>query len=250
MADKILIVDDEVSFRSELRDFLEGFEIVEASSGEEALELLKRAHEIKVVILDVMMPRLNGIDVLAKIKETDPDLGIIILTGYSSKTVAIEALKAHADDYIEKPTDVGRIKESVERLLELKGSGGVDSGGMKGKIEKMTAFIERNCYKKIGLNDVAGAVYLSPKYISKIFKDKMGIGFREYKLKIKMEKAKEFLKKDSLNVGQISDKLGYENIESFTSQFKKIAGSTPTAFRKKIEKQKRKKRWPRKTKTG
>jgi two-component system, response regulator YesN len=243
MLNKILVVDDDDNFRAELKDYLEEYPVLEASSGEEALRLLKRAHDIEVVLLDVMMPRINGIDVLTEIKKTDPNLAIIILTGYSSKDVAIEALKAHADDYIEKPMDVARIKESIEKVLEIKRSeGSMGEDGIDGKIEKVKRFIETNCYKKITLDDVAKVVFLSPKYLSETFKEKLGVGFSEYKLKIKTDKAKELLQKTALNVNQVSDKLGYENPESFIRQFKKFANCTPTEFRNKIRNKKSKAR--------
>ncbi|MFA5351557.1 MAG: response regulator, partial [Candidatus Omnitrophota bacterium] len=101
MADKILIVDDDDDLRSELVSLLEGYEVVEAGSGELALNILKKANEISLVILDVMMPGLNGLDVLAQIKKDNPRIKVIILTGHSSKDTAIEALKSRADDYIE-----------------------------------------------------------------------------------------------------------------------------------------------------
>jgi two-component system, response regulator YesN len=239
MPDKILLVDDDVNFRSELKDFLEGYEIIEASSGEDALKILKRANDINAVVLDVMMPRLNGLDVLAEIKKTDPDMGIIILTGYGSKDVAVEALKGHADDYIEKPAEVSGIRESIEKVLAAKHTGGRDDeGGIPGKIAQIKNFIERNCFKKISLNDAAQSVYLSPKYLSKIFKQEAGVGFSEFKLRIKTDKAKELLAKSALNVNQLSDKLGYENPESFIRQFKKFTKCTPTEFRKKIRSKK------------
>ena len=106
MSDKILLVDDDEAFRAELRDFLEGYDVVEASNGRQALALLQRANEISLVVLDVMMPGLNGIDVLREIKRADPNLGIIILTAYGSKDTVIDALKGRADDYIEKPLDM------------------------------------------------------------------------------------------------------------------------------------------------
>lgn len=237
MPDKILIVDDDEELRSELKDFLEGYEVVEASNGASALKLLKNANEIGLVILDVMMPGINGLDVLNEIKRTDPSLRTIILTGYSSKDVAIEALKGHADDYIEKPIDPHRLKETVERLLDSAyGKDGIDTSDIRGKIEKVKHFVERNCYKKTTLNDAAQSVYLSPKYLSRIFKQHTGIGFREYRLKIKIESSKDLLLKTAYNVNQITEKLGYENAESFIRQFRKFTGYTPTEYRKKSKK--------------
>lgn len=235
MAGKILIVDDDQEFREELKDALEEYGVIEASSGMAALELLRRANEIEVVILDVMMPGPSGTEILEEIRKTDPDLGIIILTGHSSKDIAIEALKGHADDFLEKPVDIDVLKETIEKLLTSKG-GKPDSTvlGLKGKIDKVKGFIERNCYKKITLKEAAESVYLSPKYLSRAFKEHAGVGFNKYKLKIKMSKAKELLAGSGYNVNQLSDKLGYENAESFIRQFKKLTKFTPTEFRKKI----------------
>ncbi len=243
MFDTILIVDDDVEFRQEFRESLEGYEVKEASSGQEAIGILKRANQIGVVILDVMMPGLSGTDVLREIKKTDPDLGIVILTGHSSKDIAIEALKGHADDYLEKPVDIERVKEVIEKFLDSKRSRNQmpDAGDIEDKIAKIKTFAERNCYKKISLKDAASAVCLSPKYLSRMFKQNTGSSFSDYRLKIKIEKAKELLLKTGYNVNQISDKLGYENTESFIRQFKKIARHTPTEYRMKLKKRKIKK---------
>lgn len=239
MADKILVVDDDDDLRSELCSLLEGYEVVQARNGEEALNILKRANEIGLVILDVMMPGVNGLDVLAEIKKENPKLKTIILTGHSSKDVAIEALKNKADDYIEKPIFIERIKEAVDKFLDPGSQGpGALPLDLKGKIDKIKRFVERNCYKKVTLEDAAKSIYLSSKYLSRIFKEEAGMGFSEYKLKIKIEKAKELLSKTAFNVNQISDKLGYENAESFIRQFKKLTKCTPTEFRKKSLKRK------------
>jgi two-component system response regulator YesN len=247
MPNKILLVDDDAGFRSELCDYLEGYETLQAPSGEEALKILKRANDIDVVVLDVMMPRVNGLDVLTEIKKNDPDMGIIIMTGFGSKDVAVEALKGHADDYIEKPTQVSGLRESIEKVLAAKRcEDPATETGIPGKIEQVKSFIERNCFKKISLNDAAQSVYLSPKYLSKIFKQHAKVGFSEFKLKIKIDKAKELLLKSALNINQISDKLGYENPESFIRQFRKFTQCTPTEYRKKMRKPKKTARLSRK----
>lgn len=238
MADKILIVDDDEDLRGELASFLDGYSVVQARNGEEALKILKRANEIGLVILDVMMPGINGLDVLAEIKKDNPSLKTVILTGHSSKDVAIEALKNRADDYIEKPLFADKIKEVVEKFLERGAADALHPPDLKDKIEKVKRFVERNCYKKTSLEDAAGSVFLSPKYLSRVFKERVGTGFNEYKLKIKIAGSKELLSRTGLNINQISDKLGYENTESFIRQFKKFTKLTPTGFRKKIQKKK------------
>ncbi len=238
MRNKVLIVDDDEILRRELRDFFDGEEVLEAESGEGALNILRRVNDIGVVILDVMMEGISGLDVLTAIKKNDPKLVVIIVTGTSSKETAIEALKSHADDYIEKPIDVKRLKDIVERFLDGESLDELNYHGIKAKIQRVKHFVEKNCYKKIRLNDVAIEVSLSPKYLSRLFKQQEGIDFSDYRLNIQMDRAKKFLVKLNYNVNQVAEKLGYENSESFSRQFKKIVHFTPTAYRNKIQKKK------------
>ena len=234
MAETLLLVDDDQELRDELKELFSGYQVLEASNGREALELLRKANEIDLVILDVNMPQLGGIEVLKEIKKTDPNVGIIILTGYSDKDTAIEALKGHADDYLEKPVDPEKMRRLIEKLLEKRHIGSdIDTTNTRGKIEKVKRFLERNCFKKANLTEAAKAVCLSPKYLSRIFKETTGESYVGYRLKIKIEKAKELLAQDGGNVSQIAYKLGYENPESLIRQFKKFTSKTPAAYRRK-----------------
>ena len=234
MANKILLVDDDAVFRSEFKDCFSEHEIIEASCGEEALKILKKPNVVDLVILDVSMPGLSGTEVLRQIKAMSPDLGIIILTGHSSEDIAIEALRAHADNYIEKPLDVDKTRQIIEDALlaAQNKKHHLSSGSPANKMDMVKDFIERNCYKKIGLEDAALEASLSPKYLSRAFKQVTGVGFGEYKLKIKIREARSLLKNTPYNINEISQKLQYENTESFIRIFKKLTGRTPTEYRK------------------
>ena len=155
-----------------------------------------------------------------------------MLTYKTTKDVAIQALKGHADDYLEKPLDIEKMLNLIKRFLLLKeGTGSIDVMDTKGKIERVKEFARRNCHKKISLEDAADIVYLSPKYLSRVFKQFEGMGFSEFKLKAKMEKAQDLLKTTGCTVEQISYQLGYENPESFIRIFKKYCNCTPTEYR-------------------
>ncbi len=237
MSYNILLIDDDAAFREEIAEYLEDYAIVEASSGEEALALLRKPHEIDLVILDVRMPGIHGTAVLKEIKKMAPDLGVIIFTGFSTKDVAIEALKGHADDYLEKPADIGKIKEVVHRLLDSKaGAPGTDATGTGGRVERVKSLIERNYDKKVTLKDAAATVCMSPKYLSRVFKEITQKSFVEYRLEIMVEKAKELLGGTERTVAQIAYELGYQNTESFLRQFKKYTGLTPKRYRQQVSK--------------
>ena len=114
----ILIVDDEMGPRESLKMILNPYyNVLTADRGAQAVELLKQ-HSIDLVTLDLKMPGFTGIHVLEKVKQHDPDIEAIIITGYGSLDTAIEGLRLGAFDYISKPFDVNHILALVRRGLE------------------------------------------------------------------------------------------------------------------------------------
>ena len=234
MADNILLVDDDKEFRSEFRDCFGEYEIAEASTAEEALVLLQKPNKIDLVLMDVQMPGMGGLKALRHVRAAAPSAAVIIMTGYSSKDVVLQALRGEASNYIEKPFDVDKARAIIEAVLaKTRGEEETALTDGKGKVEKVKNFLRRNCLKKVRLQDAAASVYLTPKHLSRIFKTYAGTGFNQYYLKCKIEKAKEMLSGTSYSVDHISQNLGYQNTASFIRQFKKLAGTTPTGFRAK-----------------
>jgi DNA-binding NtrC family response regulator len=113
---RVLLVDDEEEFVSALSErlMLRGIEVDSALNGEEALtKLVEKGFE--VVILDVMMPGLGGLEVLRQIKSTYPNTQVILLTGHGSTREGIEGMRLGAFDYLIKPVD---IEEMLEKMKE------------------------------------------------------------------------------------------------------------------------------------
>ena len=115
----ILIVDDEQSYRQLLSLVFEeqGNDIRTAMNGRQALEMLE-AQPADVIISDVKMPDMDGIEMLRAVRETLPDLGVILMTAFASVDTAREAFKLGADDFIQKPFDVEELKLIVKKTLE------------------------------------------------------------------------------------------------------------------------------------
>jgi two-component system response regulator YesN len=228
----ILLVDDDSEFREEFCELFEDYRFLEAQNGREALDLVQKANEIDLVILDVKLPDIRGTKVLQELKRLAPELPVIILTGYSTKDVAIEALKGNADDYIEKPVDLEKAEEIIGRLLQRGGAGAAETEGAKGKIARVESFVQRNYHKKVSLEEAAALVCLSPKYLSRLFRERIGQGFNEYRLRCKIEHSIELLRNTEATVNQIAWQMGYRNAESFIRIFKKVTGRTPSDLRR------------------
>jgi two-component system response regulator PilR (NtrC family) len=119
---RILIVDDEEVLRDVLDAVLrrEGFEVAMAASGEEALSILDEDDNIDLVILDIMLPGISGIDTLRAVRISNPSLPVIIITAFSSIDGAIEAMKHGAFHYIPKPFKNEEVILTVNKALEQK----------------------------------------------------------------------------------------------------------------------------------
>ncbi|SNB47220.1 cell wall metabolism sensor histidine kinase WalK [Geobacter sp. DSM 9736] len=115
----ILIVDDEAIIRDLCSKALRGYNVVEAGDGEEALRLF-RGGNFDLILTDVMMPKMGGIELLTRLKELEPTLVVIVMTGFADKDVILNALKADADDFIAKPLNLLQLRTTVEKALVKK----------------------------------------------------------------------------------------------------------------------------------
>lgn len=125
MADtKILVVDDESRMRKLIKDFLtnEGYLILEAKDGEEALDKYRRIDNIALIILDVMLPNLDGFEVLSQIRLQDKGLPVIMLTAKSTEEDELKGYDLGVDEYITKPFSPKILAARVEALLRRSGT--------------------------------------------------------------------------------------------------------------------------------
>ena len=116
---KILIVDDELIVRESLADWLkrDGHKVDTAASGEEALEKCKKTR-FDILLVDIKMEGMDGIELLKRVKEDDPDVAVVMITAYGSIPSAIEAMKSGAHDYLLKPFDPDELGVVIEKIIE------------------------------------------------------------------------------------------------------------------------------------
>ena len=118
---KLLVVDDDLHMRMMLEAVLEseGYSVVLAESGPEALAIMKE-EQPSLVLLDYMMPGMNGLDVLREIKKNHAQTDVIIVTGHGNEKLSIEMLNSGASDYIQKPFTMDKLLSSVKRVLSVR----------------------------------------------------------------------------------------------------------------------------------
>src|SRR6478609_7347527 len=115
----ILLIDDEKAIRKTLQEILtyEGFKVKEAGDGEEGLKMFNEK-TYDVVLCDIKMPKLDGIEFLTKANALNPDIPVVMISGHGTIETAVEAIKKGAYDYISKPPDLNRLLITVRNALD------------------------------------------------------------------------------------------------------------------------------------
>lgn len=116
---KVLVVDDDAELRATLSEILKGagYHIDEAPSGKEAIEKITDK-DFDIALLDLMMPKMSGIDVLKAIKKIKPKIRVIMITAFATVENAVDAIKKGASDYISKPFRIDDLLTTIRRVIE------------------------------------------------------------------------------------------------------------------------------------
>ena len=129
---KVLVLEDESSIRSFIVINLRraGYDVIEAETGEEALERLKENPDTKVALLDIMLPGIDGFEVCRRIRATNTRIGIIMLTARSQEMDKVTGLMTGADDYVTKPFSPSELIARIDALYRRLGNSQDDTGGV------------------------------------------------------------------------------------------------------------------------
>ncbi|MEE9390096.1 MAG: response regulator, partial [Candidatus Aminicenantaceae bacterium] len=121
MKDKILVIDDEAGIRSSLKGILEdeGYSVKTTETGEEGLNFLK-AQNFDLILLDIWLPKMDGIEALKKIKMLDEDTPVVMISGHGTVETAVKATKLGAYDFLEKPLTLEKVILTVKNALKQK----------------------------------------------------------------------------------------------------------------------------------
>ncbi|WNC13668.1 response regulator [Brevibacillus brevis] len=239
---KVLLVEDEQVIREGLKTLIEkvigGFTVAaEAADGNEALHYL-RTEMPDLIVTDIRMREVDGLAMIAKVREMYEDLPIVIISGYGDFQYAQKALKHKVTDYLLKPIDrielagtLEKIRQSLERKKQPRDPAPSGGGEERQIIRKVKAYIQDHTDGDLRLQTVAEVVHLHPIYLSQLFKTETGENISDYVTRMRMNRAKQLLRQTSLKVYDISRLVGYQSPKHFMIVFKKEVGMTPGSYR-------------------
>ena len=249
----VMIVDDEKYVRqgiiNETDWDLIGCEVVaEAPNGEIAYELAIK-HRPDLIISDIKMPKMNGIELARKVHERFPNTKIIFLTAYDEFEYARAAIKLGVSDYLLKPFKDGELEGSVQKLLHIHpmtmGSSDAQIEDeliqLKKKDEVENRYVQtaidyiENHFSDadFSISKLAESMGVSEGHISRLFKAQTDISIGNYLTRYRIKKAMNHLKDVQVKVYEVAEKVGYQDIAYFSNTFKKLVGRSPSDYQSK-----------------
>jgi two-component system response regulator YesN len=250
---KAILIDDEAWIREGLADHLDwkemGIELCGAfGDGSQALAYTLNA-EVHLILTDIRMPNMTGLEFIATLKEhaaQKPDLDrvkVVFLSGYDEFAYAQQALRFGAVDFLLKPAEAEDIERALLRAKNLwlqdsakpqhvrNQGGSADIEPVSYIIKKALNILNQRYTEDLQLAQVAEEVFVTPNYLSRLFKQETGQSFSECLSNLRLEKAKELLTTTTLKVYQIGEIVCYPNPRYFNEWFQKSTGLTPTEYR-------------------
>jgi len=237
---KLLIVDDEWLITDSLRSLEEwgerNIEVVgTAASGVEALAWLDKT-ELDMVITDIRMPDMDGLELLRQIYQRSPHIDVIIISGYEEFAYAKTALSYQAKGYILKPIDTDELFATVDALSPNPNEQREEPPKTYHEtiVERAIAFVSANLGRPLSLKETADQVHLTSHYFGQVFKSVMGDTFVNHLTRMRMEKACELLKNTELKQYEVGFQIGYSDPKYFSKVFFQSYGVTPKEYRQQL----------------
>lgn len=257
---KILVLDNDKWVLEGLGKLIErvdsSLERVVFTSSVDALEYAVKERPM-LIIADVEMPEMNGLEFCRRLRETyHPHM--IIISGYDKFHYAQEAISIGVSSYVLKPINQPKFIELLKQELR-----NIERERLEQKILEQNAFFVDIYMEKAGIQPFAGETdsvqYITDKmfaqdcgnvsldtvanacnihrnYLSILFKEKVGVNFKDYVLQYKMRRAKQLLGSSNIKMSKIAEELGYMDVKNFSRAFRSYTGQAPSEYRNQIRK--------------
>ena len=246
---RLLIADDEPTVRKGMLSCIDWEKFMigairEVKNGAEALEEAM-IFKPDILLTDIRMPVMDGIELTYHIREKLPACQIVIMSGYDEFSYAKKLMKMKVTEYLLKPVDEIELMNAVARMIKeieegrQNGSRTADSQPDRGKhqgkrsiVRTALRYLEEHCSTDVRLSEVAEVAFVSPNYLSKIFKEDMDMSFIDYLNHLRVEQAVQLLLNTNLKTYEIAEKVGYNDYKYFSAMIKKHTGLSPREHRR------------------
>ncbi len=239
---KVMAADDEAYIREALYKLIswEKMDCRLCAVCGNGRELLMKMEEERpdIIITDIRMPVMDGLEVCRYVYETCPETQVILLTAYSEFEYAKKAVSYGACEYVLKVSVLEELPKAVQKAVEKLRRSHEETAGKNAGTETMVTlykqveqYIEQNYTKRISLDEIAGDLHANRSYLSRLYKEKTGMNLFDVILKKRIEAAKDLLLNTEMKTYEISDAVGFDNAGYFSKVFKKQTGVSPKEFR-------------------
>ncbi|MBT9777981.1 response regulator [Clostridium sp. MCC353] len=252
---QVLVVDDEMIERMALarklkKHFGDTCQVIQAENGLEALRMFQE-NSIQIVIMDIGMPGMNGVEAAEQIRKLDKGAVIIFLTAYDEFSYAKRAISIRALEYLLKPCDDEELLPVIEEAMRQAGmnaeftepeqgvrfeeAAGQDEEINENRINQIAGilreYVKNHYMEEISMQDAARAMNYSDAYFCKLFKQCFGQNFTAYLTQVRMNEAKKMLQNKAVNIKDVSSGVGYTDSKYFSKVFKRMTGMLPSEYR-------------------
>ncbi len=249
-ANRIMIVDDDPALLEGLQLALQStWEVFTATTGLAARETFTGTSP-DLVLLDQRLPDIPGLTILRLINQMSPETGVILITGYGSEELAVQAFRGGVRDYIKKPIDLRELRARIELALQGQPAPkppplrieAMDSSTepspsarphLKG-LETAVAFIDTRLSTPLSLEQVSREAGMSKFRFCRHFKEVTGHTFRSYLTRRRIMRALELLRSGERSVSEVYLDVGFKDLSHFSRVFRRITGQLPSEFRRKL----------------
>ncbi len=220
----ILVVDDDDSLRELCSRVLQtlGYAVHTAALAEEALTLATQ-NSYRVVLLDLKMPGMDGMECLRQLKAQGCRADIVMITGYGNVPTAVEAMKVGARDFIEKPFGPVDLQAMLQDILARQQTAVSD--------DPIVAFIQTHATEIGSRKDVANRLGVSLERVSSCVQGQTNMSFRQFLHACRLYLAKRLLESTELDVSEIAVRAGFQTVQHFSRVFSKREGLSPKVYR-------------------
>lgn len=241
---RVMVVEDEEMIRKGIVmavDWvaLDCIVVGEAANGEQALAVAEDCQPT-LIITDLKMPKMDGLEMVRRLREAGSRAYVIILTAYDSFAYAQTAIRLGAVDFLLKPFHDGDLENAVLALqkriaaqtaLQPEPLPGVKPGPKSRYVREAMVYLEQNCGSgDLSVGQAAAQLGLSEGHLSHLFKKETDMTLGTYLTRCRIQKAMALLREGKLKVYEVAEACGYRDIAYFSGTFKKITGKTPSEY--------------------